>query len=179
MALANMYLELELSLVSNMASISVSPITDVAWTDLLLVCFSVCPLLCQRPQQWCIQLLGQGCQSPHLNHWRWQCWQCIQLFQLAEMVDRSQSKPSCLMEGEWGPTDKGSFVVVDPYHLRIAQLGSGSWVCRWWRLADYRCDTGDGHPCVCVCVCVMCMSMHVELFAPAWKTINTSTTLNL
>ena len=32
---------------------------------------------------------------------------------------------------------------------------------------------------VCVCVCVMCMSMHVELFAPAWKTINTSTTLNL
>ena len=33
--------------------------------------------------------------------------------------------------------------------------------------------------CVCVCVCVMCMSMHVELFAPALKTINTSTTLNL
>ena len=30
-----------------------------------------------------------------------------------------------------------------------------------------------------VCVCVMCMSMLVELFAPAWKTINTCTTLNL
>ena len=32
---------------------------------------------------------------------------------------------------------------------------------------------------ILVCVCVMCMSMLVELFAPAWKTINTCTTLNL
>ena len=35
-------------------------------------------------------------------------------------------KPSCLMEGEWGPTDKGSSVVAEPLKLHIAHLGSGS-----------------------------------------------------
>jgi len=35
-------------------------------------------------------------------------------------------KPSCLMEGEWGPTDTGSSVVVHPIHLHIAHLRSGS-----------------------------------------------------
>ena len=35
-------------------------------------------------------------------------------------------KPSCLMEGEWGPTDKGSSVADDPLHLHIAHLDSGS-----------------------------------------------------
>ena len=30
------------------------------------------------------------------------------------------------MEGEWGPTDMGSSVVVHPHHLHIAHLGSGS-----------------------------------------------------
>ena len=35
-------------------------------------------------------------------------------------------KPPCLMEGEWGPTDKGSSVVADPLKLHIANLGSGS-----------------------------------------------------
>ena len=35
-------------------------------------------------------------------------------------------EPSCLMEGEWGPADKGSSVAADPLHLHIAHLGSGS-----------------------------------------------------
>ena len=35
-------------------------------------------------------------------------------------------KPSCLMEGEWGPTNKGTSVVVHPLHLYIAHLDSGS-----------------------------------------------------
>ena len=31
------------------------------------------------------------------------------------------------MEGEWGPTDKGSSVViVHPLHVHIAHLGNGS-----------------------------------------------------
>ena len=30
------------------------------------------------------------------------------------------------MEGEWGPTDKGSSVVDDSLHLHIVYLGSGS-----------------------------------------------------
>ena len=30
------------------------------------------------------------------------------------------------MEGEWGPTDKGSSVVAEPLKLHIAHLGSGS-----------------------------------------------------
>ena len=30
------------------------------------------------------------------------------------------------MEGEWGPTDKGSSVVADPLKLHIAHWGSGS-----------------------------------------------------
>ena len=30
------------------------------------------------------------------------------------------------MEGEWGPTDKGSSVVAAPPKLHIANLGSGS-----------------------------------------------------
>ena len=38
-------------------------------------------------------------------------------------------KPSCLMEGEWGPTDKGSSVAVDPLHLHIAHLANRSWTC--------------------------------------------------
>ena len=46
-------------------------------------------------------------------------------------------EPSCLMEGEWGPTDKGSSVVVHPLHLHIAHLGSGSWRYRW-RTSNYR-----------------------------------------
>ena len=33
------------------------------------------------------------------------------------------------MEGEWGPTDNGSSVADDPFHLHIAHLGSGS--CRY------------------------------------------------
>ena len=79
-----------------------SRINDVAWAYLLLVCFSVCPLLCRHPQRWCIHLLGQGRQSPHLNHWCWLCWQCIQLFQLAEKVDMSQSTQEILLpDGGW------------------------------------------------------------------------------
>ena len=35
-------------------------------------------------------------------------------------------KPSCLMEGEWGPNDKGSSVVADPPKLHIVHSGSGS-----------------------------------------------------
>ena len=34
-------------------------------------------------------------------------------------------KPSCLMEGEWGPTDTGTSI-ADPLHLHLAHLGSGS-----------------------------------------------------
>ena len=98
-------LELEFSPVSNMPTIYaiyVGPITDVAWTDLLQECFAVCPLLCRHLQQWCIQLLGQGRQSAHLNHWCWLCWQCIQLFQLAEKADMSQSTQETLLpDGEW------------------------------------------------------------------------------
>ena len=42
------------------------------------------------------------------------------------ICNKVHRKPSCLMEGEWGPTDKGSSVVVHPLHLHIAHLGSGS-----------------------------------------------------
>ena len=44
------------------------------WAYLLLECFAVCPLLCRHPQRCCIQLLGQGHQSPPLNQSCWQCW---------------------------------------------------------------------------------------------------------
>ena len=33
------------------------------------------------------------------------------------------------MDGEWGPTDKGSSIADDPLHLHIAHLDSGSWTC--------------------------------------------------
>ena len=40
------------------------------------------------------------------------------------------------MEGEWGPTDKGSSVADDPLHLHIAHLGSGS--CRYADEGDHQ-----------------------------------------
>ena len=46
------------------------------------------------------------------------------------MCHKVHGKPSCLIEGEWGPTDKGSFVAADPFHLQVAHLGSGSWMHR-------------------------------------------------
>ena len=42
------------------------------------------------------------------------------------MGHKVQRKPSCLIEGEWGPTDKGSSVVAEPLKLHIAHLGIGS-----------------------------------------------------
>ena len=42
-----------------------SPCIQAACTDLVLECFAVCPLLCQRPQWKCTPSLGQGHQSPN------------------------------------------------------------------------------------------------------------------
>ena len=88
-------------------------------------CLVLHPPLCQHQQRQCIQLLGQGYQSPHLSEWCWLCWQPALLAQLVKRVDMSQSTQGTLLpDGGWvGSNWQGQLCCCSPSPPSHCSLG--------------------------------------------------------